>query len=215
MSATNPERERGAWAAAWSNPSTWTVAPGRTVTPERIDKANSAAAAGELFAVTPPDTFRYFLAAPAAWTPDAVSEHLQREFASSRVAYLVRDRASGAALGSTSYLDIRPEHRGVEIGFTWYAPNVRGTGVNPECKLLLLRHAFEALGCVRVQLKCDARNMHSRAAILKLGATFEGMLRRHMIVVDGFVRDTAMFSILDEEWAGVKARLIERLGYDA
>jgi RimJ/RimL family protein N-acetyltransferase len=210
MSATSPERERGV-GAGWGADA-WTITPGGAVALERITPERARAVAGELFPITPPDTFRYFLAAPAAWTPDAFTEHLVREFSSSRVSYAVRDRASGAALGSTSFLDVRLEHRGVEIGFTWYSPSVRGTLANPECKFLLLRHAFESLGCVRVQLKCDARNAHSRAAILKLGATFEGILRRHMIVVDGFIRDTAMYSITDDEWPRVKAGLIERLG---
>jgi RimJ/RimL family protein N-acetyltransferase len=205
----------GAGAGPWAAESAWAVPAGRAVALERIGAANAQDAARALFPITPPDTFRYFLATPAAWTPDAFAERLVKDFTgASRVSYLVRDRASGAVLGSTSYLDVRPEHRGVEIGFTWYAPAARGTSVNPECKFLLLRHAFEALRCVRVQLKCDARNAHSRAAILKLGATFEGILRRHMVVVDGFVRDTAMFSVVDAEWPRVKAGLVARLGYE-
>lgn len=205
----------GTGAGSWAAATAWAVPAGRAVALERITAADAPDAARALFPVTPPDTFRYFLAAPAAWTLEAFSERLVKDFTGAgRMSYLVRDRASGAVLGSTSYLDIRPEHRGVEIGFTWYAPAGRGTNVNPECKFLLLRHAFDVLGCVRVQLKCDARNAHSRAAILKLGATFEGVLRRHMVVVDGFVRDTAMFSVVDAEWPRVKAGLVARLGYE-
>jgi len=193
----------------------WAIPRGRAVMLARVDPAAAGAVATELFAITPPDTFKYFLAAPAAWTIDAFTDHFAREFsAPARVGYLVRDRSTGAALGSTSYLDIRPEHRALEIGATWYTPAARGTAVNPECKFLLLRHAFETLGCVRVQLKCDARNARSRGAIAGLGATFEGILRRHMIVVDGFIRDTAMFSVTDAEWPTVKKGLITRLGYE-
>lgn len=118
----------------------------------------------------------------------------------------------GRAAGVTSYLDIRPRHRGLEIGHTWIARAHHGTRVNPEMKLLLLEHAFERLGCVRVQLKTDARNAQSRRAIEKLGAVREGVLRRHMILPDGFVRATVLYSITDAEWAGVRAGLEARLG---
>lgn len=117
----------------------------------------------------------------------------------------------GEAVGSSTFLDLRPAHRGLEIGFTWIAPAWRGTFVNPEAKLLMLRHAFETLGCLRVQLKCDARNARSAAAIAKLGAVFEGRLRRHMTMPDGYVRDTLMFSVTDEEWPQVRAGLERRL----
>ena len=120
---------------------------------------------------------------------------------------------TGQPIGITCYLDIRPAHRGLEIGSTWIARPYQGTQVNPESKYLLLRHAFEDLDAVRVQLKTDGRNQHSQAAIAKLGAHREGVLRRHMILQDGYIRDTVMFSILAEEWPAVKAGLEARLGY--
>jgi len=123
-------------------------------------------------------------------------------------------RSTGQAIGSTTYMDIRPAHRGVEIGTTWIAKAHQGTKVNPEAKWLMLRHAFENLDTERVQLKCDARNLQSQAAITKLGAKFEGRLRKHFILPDGFVRDTMMYSIIREEWPGVKEQLRTRLGRD-
>ncbi len=113
----------------------------------------------------------------------------------------------------TSYLDIRPQDRALEIGFTWVAKPYQATAVNPECKYLLLRHAFEEQGAVRVQLKTDLRNLQSQAAIAKLGAVREGVLRKHMVMPDGHVRDTVMYSVTNDEWPAVRRRLEERLGY--
>lgn len=126
-------------------------------------------------------------------------------------AYTMRVRENGEVVGCSSFMDIRAEHRGLEVGLTWIAPRWRGTFVNPEAKYLMLRHAFEALNCVRVQLKCDSRNEHSAAAIKKLGAQFEGRLRKHGILPDGYIRDTLMFSVTDEEWPQVRAGLESRL----
>ena len=122
-------------------------------------------------------------------------------------------RETGRAIGSTSYLEIRPAHRGLEIGSTWIGRPYQGTLVNPENKYLLLRHAFETLGAMRVQLKTDGRNLHSQRAIAKLGAKLEGSLRKHMVLPNGYIRDTVMYSITDEEWPAVKAGLEARLGY--
>lgn len=119
----------------------------------------------------------------------------------------------GRAIGMTSYLDIRPQDRGLEIGFTWVARPYQGTLVNPECKYLLFRHAFEEQGAIRVQLKTDLRNLQSQAAIAKLGAVREGVLRKHMIRPDGYQRDTVMYSVTIDEWPAVKKRLEARLGY--
>jgi RimJ/RimL family protein N-acetyltransferase len=113
----------------------------------------------------------------------------------------------GQVAGSTRYLNIDPENRAVEIGGTWYGLQYQRTGVNTECKYLLLGHAFEALGCVRVQLKTDARNLASQRAIERIGAVKEGVLRQHMILPDGAYRDSVFYSILDNEWPGVKAHL--------
>src|SRR6266852_1632564 len=111
----------------------------------------------------------------------------------------------------TRYLNIEEAHKKLEIGSTWYEPSTWGGPVNPECKLLLMRHAFETLKFHRVEYKTDARNARSRAAILKLGATQEGIFRKHMIMADGHVRDSVYFSIVDTDWPSVKAGLEKRL----
>lgn len=121
-------------------------------------------------------------------------------------------RADGRVVGSTRYLALRPEHRSVEIGWTWLAPEAWGTGVNVEAKLLMLEHAFERLGCLRVELKTDAGNERSRGAMEALPARFEGVHRKHMLVRGGERRDSAWYSVLDEEWPAVRANLLRRLG---
>jgi RimJ/RimL family protein N-acetyltransferase len=128
-----------------------------------------------------------------------------------QVAFATVDLPTGRAVGSTRYLDIRPADRGIEIGSTWLGVAAQRTAVNTESKFLLLRHAFETLGAVRVQLKTDARNVRSQNAIARIGAVREGVLRRHMVVRDGYVRDSVYFSIVDEEWPSVKAALLARL----
>ena len=129
--------------------------------------------------------------------------------------YTVRHRDSGAVGGSTTYCDLRPAHRGVEIGWTGHAPARRGTPVNPACKRLLLGHAFSGAvfgePAIRVCLKTDARNERSRRAILKLGAQFEGVLRSHVVMPDGHRRASAMYSITAADWPGVRASLDDRL----
>lgn len=119
--------------------------------------------------------------------------------------------ASGRLAGATRYLNIMPKDRGLEIGGTWYGLEFQRTVVNTEAKYLLLTHAFETLGCIRVQLKTDLRNERSQKAIERLGAVKEGVLRNHMILPDGRVRDSVFYSILDREWPEVKKRLEERL----
>ena len=114
-------------------------------------------------------------------------------------------------IGSTRYLDIQEANRSLEIGWTWYARDAWGTSVNPEAKFLLMEHAFERWGAVRVALKTDARNLRSQAAIRKLGARYEGTLRNHRIRRDGSLRDSVIFSIIDSEWPSVKAALARRL----
>jgi RimJ/RimL family protein N-acetyltransferase len=130
----------------------------------------------------------------------------------STMTFAVIDNATGRAVGTTSYLNIRAEHRGLEIGSTWISKASRGTRINPAMKHLMLSHAFDTLGTVRVELRTDGRNAQSRKAIEKLGARFEGMMRAHMIMPDGVLRDTAVYAIVREDWAGVDARLRERLG---
>jgi RimJ/RimL family protein N-acetyltransferase len=121
--------------------------------------------------------------------------------------FAVIHREAGRAIGCTRYLDIRRQHRGLEIGGTWYGREYQRTGVNTECKYLLLRHAFETLGCIRVQLKTDQRNERSQRAIERIGGVREGVLRQHVVQPDGYLRSTVMYSILDDEWPAVKARL--------
>jgi RimJ/RimL family protein N-acetyltransferase len=118
---------------------------------------------------------------------------------------------SGRVAGSTRFLALRPEHRSIEIGWTWLHPSSWGTGVNAEAKLLMLRQAFDGWGCRRVELKTDALNERARVAIEALGATFEGVHRKHMLVRDGESRDSAWYSILDDEWPEVEERLGRRL----
>ena len=117
--------------------------------------------------------------------------------------------ASGKVAGATRYLNIMPKDRGLEIGGTWYGTEYQRTPVNTECKYLLLTHAFERLGCIRVQLKTDLRNVRSQKAIERIGAKREGILRNHMILPSGQFRDSVFYSILDSEWPEVKKRLEE------
>lgn len=144
--------------------------------------------------------------------PDQMRETILRALSNpGLVPFAVIDLATGRAVGSTGYMDIRPADKGLEIGNTWLGQTAQGTKINPDMKRLMLAHAFDTLGCHRVQLKTDARNARSRAAILKLGATFEGILRKHMVCFDGYVRDTAMYSITAPEWPAVRERLERRL----
>lgn len=119
--------------------------------------------------------------------------------------------ASGRVAGATRYLNIMTHDRGVEIGGTWYGREFQRTSVNTECKYLLLCHAFETLGCIRVQLKTDLRNERSQKAIERIGAVKEGVLRNHMILPDGHIRHSVFYSILDTEWPDVKKRLEEMM----
>jgi len=127
-----------------------------------------------------------------------------------RITYAIRDLNRDRIVGTSSFLNLRPEHKGLEIGATFLHPDVRSGPVNPESKRLLLAHAFDS-GCIRVEFRVDERNGRSEAAVLKLGATKEGSLRRHMITWTGHVRDTAIFSITDFDWPGIKQRLDFRL----
>jgi N-acetyltransferase len=125
--------------------------------------------------------------------------------------FVTRDLSSGRVVGSSRYLNVRPADRVVEIGWTWLNPSAWRSGANVEAKLLMMRHAFETLGCVRVEFKTDARNERSRAALAALPARFEGVLRNHMTVPDVGLRDSAYFSVIDPEWPAVQANLERRL----
>jgi RimJ/RimL family protein N-acetyltransferase len=130
--------------------------------------------------------------------------------AQTRIAYAVRRRSDGAVVGTTSLYEINPAYRRCEIGSTFYRPEVRGGAINPACKRLLLGHAFDA-GAVRVEIITDAVNAQSQAAILKLGAKAEGVMRKHKITWTGRARDTAMFAVIDNDWPEVHERLDQRL----
>ncbi len=121
--------------------------------------------------------------------------------------FVIIDQETDRIVGSTRFLDISIPNRNLEIGWTWYNPEVWRTRMNTECKYLLLRHCFEQLSTVRVQLKADARNTRSLKAIERIGGVQEGTLRRHRILEDGFIRDTVYFSIIAEEWPEAKAKL--------
>jgi RimJ/RimL family protein N-acetyltransferase len=141
------------------------------------------------------------------WLTDAI----ERTRAGLDVAFATLERETGRPIGSTRYLTLRPEHRGLEIGWTWLERRAWGGGANVEAKLLMLEHAFERHGCIRVELKTDARNERSRRAIEALPARFEGVFRKHMLVQGGDVRDSAYYSIVDDEWPAVRANLEHRL----
>jgi N-acetyltransferase len=157
-----------------------------------------------------------------AWMPvdmassrDALHEWLFTTLAAGRegsaVPYAIVSAGDGRVLGSTRFLELRFEHLRAEIGWTWLARSAWSTGANVETKLLLLEHAFERVGLRRVEFKTDARNERSRGALLALGATFEGILRKHMVVRDAGERDSAYYSVIDDEWPLVKRHLAERL----
>jgi RimJ/RimL family protein N-acetyltransferase len=141
-----------------------------------------------------------------------IAEVLTEVASGRQIAFATIDLRLGRAVGSTRYLDIRLADRGIEIGSTWIGTAAQRTAINTECKYLLLEHAFETLGALRVQLKTDARNIRSQNAIARIGATREGVLRSHMIVRDGHVRDSVYFSVVDSEWPAVKASLRAKLG---
>ena len=139
------------------------------------------------------------------WLADALAEHE----AGHRVQFVVL--REGEAVGSTSYLSLAPEHLRLEIGNTWLSSSTWGTGANVEAKYLLLRHAFETLGCRRVEFKTDARNERARAALAALPAEFEGIHRKHMLVRGGERRDSAWYAVIDDDWPNVKPALERRI----
>jgi RimJ/RimL family protein N-acetyltransferase len=127
------------------------------------------------------------------------------------IPYVIENIATGGPIGATRFWKLDRANRTVEIGHTWISASYQRTAVNTEMKLLMLTYAFETLNCVRVQFQTDELNAKSRAAIARLGATEEGILRNERIMPDGRVRNTVMFSILDSEWPDVKSRLVARL----
>jgi RimJ/RimL family protein N-acetyltransferase len=142
---------------------------------------------------------------------DWVRELLELQKQGTDLPFAVIYKETGAAVGSTRYLNIDTVDRSLEIGGTWYGLDYQGTLVNTDCKYLLMKHAFEVLGCVRVWFKTDARNRRSQRAIERLGAVKEGVLRNHMILPDGYIRDSVVYSVLPIEWPEVKIKLEARL----
>ena len=180
----------------------------------RLEPLSEVHIAGLAEAGRDPSIWRYMLygevTSPekmAAW----VRHRLHDKAPGTEQPFAVIHLETGKVAGATRYMDIRPQHRGLEIGGTWYGTAIQRTIVNTEAKYLLLRHAFETLGCIRVQLKTDLRNERSQKAIERIGAVREGVLRNHMILPDGVYRDTVYFSILDREWPAVKIHLEQLL----
>jgi N-acetyltransferase len=180
----------------------------------RVEPLGLAHEASLVVAAQPAQIWQ-FLASEPIQTRERMHQWLlaaQKEVdAGDKVWFAIVRCADGRAIGVTSYMDIRRHDQGLEIGGTWLTPEVWRTAINTECKYLLLKHAFETLGCIRVQLKTDARNVRSQKAIERLGAVKEGVLRKQMIIRGGYQRDTVMYSITDSEWPAVKARLDEFL----
>jgi len=175
------------------------------VEPLRLSHANDLLLAGGDDA-----TWRYMARPALGSVADAESmirQALVETEAGREVAFAIVAAASGTAVGSTRFLDIQRPHRALEIGWTWIGAPWQRTAINTECKLLLLGHAFDTLGAHRVTLKTDARNERSQRAIERIGGVREGVLRRHRLCWDGFVRDTVYYGILDHEWPHVRTRL--------
>jgi len=171
--------------------------------------------ARELFAAAQDDALWRYMPVPRPASVLDVEQMIQEAHLAERrgeaLPFVIVDRTWERAIGSTRFLDFRGVHRGVEIGWTWLGPSFQHTAANTEAKLLLLRHAFEEMEMLRVQLKTDLRNLESQRAIERLGAVKEGVLRRHQVCWDGHVRDTVLYSITDQEWPALRQRLMARL----
>lgn len=180
----------------------------------RLEPLAPAHADGLWSAARDPRTWRWLTIAQPA-TPAAfgaiVDAALAGAAAGTEIPYATVERRSGRVIGSTRFLALRPEHRSLEIGWTWLHPDAWGTGANAEAKLLLLEQAFTGWRCRRVEFKTEALNERSRAALEAIGATFEGIHRKHMVVRDGASRDSAWYSIVDDEWPLVAERLAARV----
>jgi RimJ/RimL family protein N-acetyltransferase len=138
-----------------------------------------------------------------------VRDALKDQEGGTRLPFAIVDLSSGVAVGSTSYIDIRPHDRAVEIGWTWLTPSTWGSGANTDAKFLLMRHAFEDQNAGRVAIKTDRRNQRSQKAIEKLGAVKEGIWRNHRILSDGSYRDSVFYSVIDSEWPSLRQRLFD------
>lgn len=176
------------------------------MTPAHAQEPAMAAADGELWNL-------WYTSVPR---PEAVEAYIEKAFsaqrAGSEVPFVIRQLGSGRVIGTTRYLHIEEAHKRLEIGSTWIARSCQGTSVNPTAKLLLLEHAFGVLAMNRVEFLTHAKNAQSRAALTKLGATQEGILRHHKVLSDGSLRDSVVFSIIAPEWPQVRQRLRARIG---
>jgi RimJ/RimL family protein N-acetyltransferase len=169
--------------------------------------------AEKLSGLTSLETFKYYVTSvPTSQDPEGWQPFVDYILNTPNIhGQVIEDLQTGQILGMSNYLDIREIDRQVEVGMTWYIESKRGTKLNPEAKLLVLTHAFETLGCVKVTLKADDRNEHSKAAILKLGAKPEGVFKKHRLTPWGEFRDTAWFAIMAEDWPEIKSRLQSRI----
>ena len=184
--------------------------PGRFVTLEPLTRSHHDAL---LEAARPAEIWQWWSVDMS--TPAAFSAWFQETLAAAqrgeRAPFATLDAASGRPIGSTSFLTLRPEHAGIEIGWTWLTPSAWNDGANVEAKLLMLRLAFSELHCIRFEFLTHERNERSRRALAALPAQFEGVLREHRILWDGSHRSSAVFSVTDAEWPGVEAHLQARL----
>jgi RimJ/RimL family protein N-acetyltransferase len=173
--------------------------------PEHHDALVAAASDGQLWKL-------WYTSVPA---PEAARGYIDAALAlrdkQAAMPFVIRDARDGAIVGSTRYCNVDAVNRRVEIGYTWYAARAQRTGINTECKLMLLGHAFESLGCIAVEFRTHWLNQQSRAAIARLGAKQDGVLRNHQRMPDGSLRDTVVFSIIESEWPAVKRHLQHRL----
>jgi len=172
---------------------------------EHIEALNQAAADGELW------NLHYTNVPNAQQMQEVVAKALLNKKEGIELPFIVRRLSDAKIVGSTRYYFIKPTHRNLSIGYTWYAQSAQRTAINTECKLLLLQHAFENLKCISVQWHVDDQNVRSQAAVKRLGAKLEGVLRNHKIMPDGRYRHTHCYSMLDNEWPAAKDFLTERL----
>ncbi|HEX3873454.1 MAG TPA: GNAT family N-acetyltransferase [Solirubrobacteraceae bacterium] len=180
----------------------------------RLEPLNPGHAAGLFDASRDPEIWRWLSLPGAPPTRETLAGWLDQSLADSAAgrecAFATVWRATGQVIGSSRFMALRPDHRGLEIGWTWLAPAYWRTGANVEAKLLMLSHAFDAVGAIRVEFKTDARNDRSRAALAALPAAFEGIFRNHMVMPYG-LRDSAYYSVIPGEWPSVRANLGDRL----
>ncbi|WP_423709968.1 GNAT family N-acetyltransferase [Undibacterium sp. WLX3042] len=167
----------------------------------QIADIRKAAADGELWKL-------FFTSVP---TPEQTQQWLDTALAmqaqQKAIPFVVREKSENKIVGSTRFCNIDHQHQRLEIGYTWYSQSAQRSGINTECKLLMLTHAFEVLNCIAVEFRTDWFNRRSQAAIERLGAKRDGVLRNHMILPDGRIRDTVVYSILQSEWPGLKKNL--------